>query len=63
MTKIEKIWFDTGYNSNHCGEHPEAICQERWLSFIEFGRDVPTLVKYFPFYKQGVTKAFNEKNK
>ena len=59
MTKIEKLWFDTGYNRNQCLRNIEAICQERWLPFIEFGRDVP----YFPFYKQGVTKTFNEKNK
>ena len=68
MTKYQKLWFEEGYNINQQGEHPEAICQEKWLDFVEIDCDcshtpITSLIENFPFYKQGVTKAYNEKNK
>jgi hypothetical protein len=67
MDKIQKLWYDGGYRDNQQGEHPEAICQEKWLNFIiECGWDntpFTFLIEHFPFYKQGVIKAYNEKNK
>lgn len=67
MRKIEKSWFNDGYHNNQHGEHPEAFCQKEWGEFLTkcCERENPFifLVKHFPFYKQGATKAYNEKNK
>jgi len=67
MTKYQKIWYKEGYDNNQQGEHPEAICQERWSDFVidcDWADTTFTfLVEHFPFYKQGATKAYNEKNK
>jgi hypothetical protein len=66
MTKYQKIWFEEGYNDNQHGEHPDAICQEKWPDFIidwRWSDSSFLLVEHFPFYKQGATKAYNEKNK
>lgn len=67
MTKYQKTWFEEGYNDNQHGEHPEAFCQEKWPDFIIdwSWSDSPFtfLIEHFSFYKQGVTKAYNEKKK
>lgn len=67
MKKYQKLWFEEGYYDNQQGEHPEAICQERWSDFVidcDWADTTFTfLVEHFPFYKQGATKAYNEKNK
>jgi hypothetical protein len=63
MTIMQKVWFKSGYNLNQHGEYPEAISQEMWMFFIKNGKDIKTLITYFPFYKQGIIKAYNEKNK
>lgn len=67
MTKYQETWFKAGYYDNQCGEHPEAFCQEKWPEMIIdlSWSDSPftLLVEHFPFYKQGVIKAYNEKNK
>jgi hypothetical protein len=60
MNTIQKKWFKFGYNDAQSGEHPDALCQA-WM-INDFQR-METLVTYFPFYKQGATKAYNEKNK
>lgn len=61
MTKQQKIWFDAGYNDNlgerNLGEHPEAQCQEAWGDFL-LKNDFQFLVKMFPFYKKGATRAY-----
>jgi hypothetical protein len=67
MTKYQKLWFEEGYYDNQQGEHPEAFCQEKWMKSIYDcgwgGEQFTMIVEHFPFYKQGATKAYNEKNK
>jgi hypothetical protein len=59
MDKIQKKWFKFGYNDAQSGEHPDALCQEAWMKNLS--HPMETLITYFPFYKQGVIKAYNEK--
>lgn len=61
MDKIQKKWFNDGYDDGQSGEHPEALCQEAWMRNLF--HPMETLIAYFPLYKQGATKAYNEKNK
>ena len=60
-SEIQKQWFNTGYKDAQSGEHPEALCQEVWM--LNDFQSMETLMSYFPFYKQGAIKAYNEKNK
>ena len=61
MTQNQRKWFKDGYEDGQSGEHPEALAQEAWMRNLF--HPMETLVENFPFYKQGATKAYNEKNK
>jgi hypothetical protein len=68
MALYKKVWFNAGYRDNQKNtENPEAICQEEWSRMVDevenSSYSFTFLVEHFPFYKQGVTKAYNEKNK